>query len=373
MRDSFVEFIRKKDFRLIRELGQGACGKTVLLHDDTIEEDFVCKKYSPIYEDMKEELFKNFIQEIKLLHLLFHRNVVRVFNYYIYPERLTGYIVMEYIKGTDIDEYLDTHPENINEVFLQTIDGFRHLEENRILHRDIRPQNLMVREDGVVKVIDFGFGKQVLYQQDFNKSISLNWWCELPNEFTDHKYDFSTEVYFVGKLFEQIIVEKSIEHFKYSGALSQMCQKNPNLRTPSFTAINKNIESNKFSEIEFEQDELNTYREFSAQLYNLISKIENGTRYVDDTQRIQVQLNDAYRKFMLEEEVPDSALIISCFLNGTYYRKRAGFPVWVVKSFLSLLRSCSREKQNIILANLQTKLDSLPRYEDEPVEDDIPF
>jgi len=80
--DEIVKFIRSKDFILVKSLGQGACGKTVLLKDDIITEYFVCKKYSPYHSKHKEQLFKNFVQEIKLLHLIYHENIVRVFNYY---------------------------------------------------------------------------------------------------------------------------------------------------------------------------------------------------------------------------------------------------------------------------------------------------
>ncbi|WP_205894542.1 protein kinase domain-containing protein, partial [Pseudomonas viridiflava] len=79
---------------------------------------------------------------------------------------------MEYVEGTDIEEYLTQHPESTNEVFLQIIDAFAHLESRNILHRDVRPSNLMITNDGVVKVIDFGFGKKVLESVDFDKSIS---------------------------------------------------------------------------------------------------------------------------------------------------------------------------------------------------------
>jgi serine/threonine-protein kinase len=81
-----VSFLRKRDYRFVRELGQGACGKTILLRDDQIDEYFVCKKYLPYSESQRESLFTNFVREIKLLHQIHHPNVVRVFNYYLYPE-----------------------------------------------------------------------------------------------------------------------------------------------------------------------------------------------------------------------------------------------------------------------------------------------
>lgn len=106
--DSVVQFLRKRDYTLVKELGQGACGKTVLLYDDQIDENFVCKKYVPYSESHRQELFANFVREIKLLHKVHHQNVVRVFNYYLYPEQMTGFILMEFVDGTEVDEFLGT-------------------------------------------------------------------------------------------------------------------------------------------------------------------------------------------------------------------------------------------------------------------------
>lgn len=160
MQDRIIKFLRKKDFQYIKELGQGGFGKTVLLHDREIDEIFVCKKYSPIIPSQQAEFFQNFVQEIKILYQLNHPNIVRVFNYYLYPERQTGYIVMEYVKGQDIEDHVRKSPENLNRLFAQAIEGFSHLENCNILHRDIRPQNILIGENAALKIIDFGFGKR---------------------------------------------------------------------------------------------------------------------------------------------------------------------------------------------------------------------
>lgn len=375
MDSNVVEFLRKKDFKFVEELGKGACGKTVLLYDDIISENFVCKKYSPAYPEHKELLFCNFIQEIKLLHLVYHPNIVRVFNYYIYPEHYSGFILMEYISGCNIEEHLINSPERINEIFLQTIEGFKYLESNNILHRDIRPMNIMVRDDGIVKIIDFGFGKQISFDSDFNKSISLNWWCTPPDEFRQHKYNFTTEVYFVGKLFERIITDNGIQEFKFNEMLRKMCEVNPNNRIQSFFEINKDIQNNKFIDIEFEYSEILSYREFSDNLLNIISKIDGGAKYFDDINRIHKQLEDLYNRCMLEECIPVPALVSNSFINGPYYSyNKTSFSVRVLRDFIDLLRNCSSEKRNIIMSNIHTKLDSLPRYNNTmEVDDDLPF
>jgi len=319
MQEKLIEFLRKRDYVFVKELGQGACGRTVLLRDDILNECFVCKKYSPLSEARRQELFTNFIREIKLLHNLYHQHVVRVFNYYVYPDQFTGYILMEYVDGEDIEEYLRDTPERTNEIFLQTIEGFRHLEANSILHRDIRPQNIMVRDDGAVKIIDLGFGKRIRNSGDFGKSISLNWWCDPPAEFEDGRYDFTSEVYFVGKLFEKIIQEHNVEHFKYNSVLRRMCNRRPESRILSFFDVQKEIQSDLFNEIEYTYEELQNYREFSQCIASHVSRIENGTKYVDDVDRITDDLAAVFSKVMLEETAPDAALILRCFLNGTYY------------------------------------------------------
>jgi serine/threonine-protein kinase len=370
-----VTFLRQRDYQFVKELGQGACGRTVLLHDDLIDEYFVCKKYQPFAETHREQLFKNFVREIKLLHQLQHENVVRVFNYYLYPDKFTGYILMEFIDGLAIEDYVSQQPERTNSLFLQTVSGFRYLESRSILHRDIRPGNVLVRSDGAVKIIDLGFGKSVQTSADFDKSISLNWWCEIPAEFGESRYDFASEVYFLGKLFEKLVTDNEITHFKYSQALGRMCQRDPFKRTKSFADVEKEVLSDQFTEIGFSDAELKAYRAFADAIWSHLSKLESGVKYVDDVPRVIRQLENAYRSFMLEPDVPDPALVLRCLIDGTYYyKKNSRVPVDCVRRFLGLLKSCAEEKVRIVLANLHTRLDTLPRYSGEvPPNEDIPF
>lgn len=368
-----VKFLRRRDYTLVKELGQGACGKTVLLHDDQIDQYFVCKKYVPYASSMRRELFANFVREVKLLHHVYHDNVVRVFNYYLYPDELAGYLLMEYVEGKSIDDFLASSPETVNEAFLQAVTAFSHLERSGILHRDVRPTNILIRDDGVLKVIDLGFGKRVDTSDDFDKSITLNWWCETPNEFAESKYDFRTEVYFVGKLFERIIQNNAISHFKYTDLLRRMCQKAPAARVATFSQIEALVRKDPFLEIDFGEEEVDTYREFASAIARQVTKIERSAKYVADPTRIQTQLNEVYRGFMLEEYVPDSATVLRCLIEGTYYYHRAGLEVATVRKMLMLLKSSTEEKQRIILANLHTRLDAIQRYETPDDDEEVPF
>ncbi len=75
---------------------------------------------------------------------------------------------------------------------------------------------------------------------------------------------------------------------------------------------------------------------------------------------------------MLEEYVPDSVLVARCVIRGSYYRKQKGLRVWVVRDFLQMLKGLSPEKKRIVMSNLYTRLDAIPRY-NEALDEAIPF
>ncbi len=375
MAESIVKFLRQKDLVLKRDLGQGASGRTVLLFDDVINEYFVCKKYEPYDEAVRVELFKNFVREVKLLHMLNHPNVVRVFNYYLYPGHLTGYILMEYIKGTDIEEHLQDSPEDVNEMFKQAVEGFNHLEKHGILHRDLRPQNILVGDNGLLKIIDLGFGKHTESSAHFDKSVSLNWWCAPPNDFADDIYNHATDVYFLGMLFAEIIAENGIDQFRYHELMSRMCKKRPTARIQSFAEVRTAMLAEGFESPEFSDHDIAAYRAFSDALDGILIKVEHNAKYNQDVDDIVRKLDEVYKSTMLEKNIPHNPMVIRCFLPGSYYYRHNPFPVSVLKNFLILFRACSQSRQNIILANLNAKLDAVTRDDPEPLMDDdeVPF
>ncbi|HEY4787129.1 MAG TPA: protein kinase family protein [Bacteroidales bacterium] len=372
MKNNIVEFIRSKDYRFIENIGQGGTGKTVLLKDEIINEFFVCKKYLPLYKSDKEKYFRNFIDEIKILHSVFHKNVVRVFNYYLYPEKHTGYILMEFIKGTQIYDFVKSNPETLNDIFVQTIDGFRYIEENKILHRDIRPQNILVSESGMVKIIDFGFGKKIEFEDDYDKSITLNWRFSIPNEFEKKMYDTRTEVYFVGKLFEELIVNQHLENFNYSSILFEMINNDYDSRINSFFDVSRKIITNTSNMLDFSDLDKRTYKRFASELLAFFNKKSVNAEYVSSIEYIQTELENIYRNSILEDIIQNPINVLNCFIRGEfYYNKKPVLHVELLKEFINLLRSVAGDKKKIILNNLWQRFDSIPIY--QKIEDDLPF
>lgn len=373
MENEIIKFIRQKDFRFIEEIGQGGTGRTVLLEDETINERFVCKKYSPNNPSDRESYFPNFIDEIKILHLLNHRNVVRVFNYYLYPERSTGYILMEYVQGEKISDFLEKNPEKLNDIFIQVIEGFKYLEENKVLHRDIRPDNILISQKDVAKIIDFGFGKKIELGDGNNKSISLNWRYSIPEEFNQKIYDSSTEVYFVGKLFEEIITQGNLLNFGYSAVLAKMTTYAHGLRIKSFFDLQRLIVSDKSTKIVFTNKQKNIYAAFADNISSVLSQINTGAEYIRNIETIISNLEKLYQHSMLELYIQDPSSLVGCFMNGSYrYYKKHRIEVVTLKNFLDFFKFLTKDKQKIVLNNIWQRLDAVNRPK-EIDPDEIPF
>lgn len=376
-----IEFNRPAKFKFVKELGAGSCGATVLLRDDDMDCFFVAKKYRPGFarSDAPEEfdeLLNRFKLEARILFKLNHINIVRVFNYFDYKERNTAYILMEYIDGSNILDFSRENPSMIDVVFEGVIDGFAHLEEMGILHRDIRAGNIIVDRSGVPKVIDFGFGKKFQDADGIrNKSITLNWWCEKPPEFEEDVYDFQTEVYFIGKLFEEIISDIGASEFKYNKIIKSMCERERKRRSKNFSEIRSAISAGHFEEISFSFNETSAYRNFANSLCHIIVSIDQSTKLERDLGRILSGLQQIHNHSMLEEHVQNPEKLASVFLKTPFrYWSKRKFETETLHKFINTLKSMPADKQFILLENLLTRLDSLERTKPKPEMDgEIPF
>ncbi len=108
-----------------------------------------------------EEFLRRFRNESKAIAVLSHPNIVRIYDVG-FSEQLQ-YIVMEYIEGITLKEYIEeervlTWKDTIHFV-IQILRALQHAHDKGIVHRDIKPQNIMMFNDGTIKVMDFGIAK----------------------------------------------------------------------------------------------------------------------------------------------------------------------------------------------------------------------
>lgn len=387
--DDILPFIRKKNYLFKKWLTPGGTGDTVLIYDESINEYFVCKKFAPKQREYIDELFLNFVQEVKILYKVFHKNIVRIYNHFLYTNEKSGYIIMEYIDGEDIDEYLKSNPDKINEVFLQVIDGFLHLEQIEVLHRDIRTRNILVStKDNIVKIIDFGFGKKIETDEDFKTKLILNWTqSELPSEINDNTYCVATDLYFIGKLFYKIINQTLNSYFKYSDILEKMIKIDFYERIQSFNTLKQLI--NKDLIVPVKKDEKIIYSRVANYLTESILKLYQEPIFDFYDESVLNKLNDLLQKVRWEESIISIDLFVKCFfveINCEYesrvYEYNGDYgpftiEIDVVQNFFTMFKLLSTEERENLLENLYfnriANLQIVTEIAETTYDDDIPF
>ena len=374
LENKIITFDSSKQFKFIKKLGSGGTGDTNLFLDESVDLYFAIKKYSPSKENDIEECYQRFIDEIKILFTIYHKNIVRIYNYYLYPSSKTGYIQMEYIDGKTIDKInpLD-YGKTWNEYFIETIDAFDYLFENQILHRDIRASNFMVTENGILKVIDFGFGKQFSENNQQN-SICLNWQATIhPEEVGINKeYTYATEIYYIGELFKHLV--KNDSTFLYRDILSKMLEYSPSKRYTTYKEIKQDISGNLFSQIDFSDDERSIYIEFADSLYDSISKFTSTPEFIYDIEDIRISLEKVVKISSLEYYVQRNDEVISCFVNASFiYNSKSMIESDVLINFYRLLVDSTNSKRNIIVNSIIARLKNVPVEIEVKSLDVLPF
>jgi serine/threonine protein kinase len=150
-------------YRILRRLGKGGMGVVFLaLRDDDVFRKVVALKVIGDVADSPEfDFVQRFKQERQILAGLDHPNIARILDGGNTEEGRPFY-VMEYVAGSPIDEYckrMNTDVPTRVRMMAQVCDAVEYLHRNAIVHRDIKPQNILVTLEGQVKLVDFGIAK----------------------------------------------------------------------------------------------------------------------------------------------------------------------------------------------------------------------
>jgi serine/threonine protein kinase len=150
-------------YKIIRHIGAGGMGEVYEAYERRLDRRIALKIISPeqAEEHGQDEMVRRFIQEARTLAKVIHPNVVTIHT--VDSAGNIQYIGMEYVDGVSLKELLQHFALTVDEaaaLFIQLLEGLRALHENRILHRDMKPHNLMVRANGQVKILDFGIAKR---------------------------------------------------------------------------------------------------------------------------------------------------------------------------------------------------------------------
>ncbi len=167
-----------RQYRVIRILGEGGFATTYLAEDKDLKKYFAIKEYGP--KDFSKsigqsivprERYENdfnwgrsrFLEEARLLAKFTHPNIVNVSQ--VFEENNTAYMVLDYQKGMPLHDWRNRHSDELTQsridaVIAPLLDALDKLHQNNILHRDIAPDNIFIRDDGTPVLLDFGSARE---------------------------------------------------------------------------------------------------------------------------------------------------------------------------------------------------------------------
>jgi serine/threonine-protein kinase len=153
-------------FQILSLLGRGGMGEVYLAQDSRLGRK-VALKLLPAEFTADADRLRRFVKEAKAASALNHPNILTVHE--IGQVDGAHYIVTEFIDGQTLRQRMQTAKLSLNEVVdvaIQVVQALEAAHSAGIVHRDIKPENVMVRRDGLVKVLDFGLAKLIERQGD---------------------------------------------------------------------------------------------------------------------------------------------------------------------------------------------------------------
>ena len=192
----------------IRELiGVGGMANVYHCYDTIDDREVAIKILKDEFLD-NEDFIRRFKNESKAIAVLNHPNIVRVYD--VSFGDMIQYIVMEYIDGITLKEYIEMQgvldwKETLH-LTTQILKALQHAHENGIVHRDIKPQNIMLLQDGTIKVTDFGIARfssnatRTMTEQAIGSVHYI-----APEQARGEKTDGKTDIYSVGVMMYEML------------------------------------------------------------------------------------------------------------------------------------------------------------------------
>ena len=158
----------KERYYAARLIGKGGMGRVFKAHDSRLNRD-VAIKLLPASTDKTSAVLR-FQQEAKAVSKLNNPHIVRVQDFGFTEGELEPFLVMEFIEGTNLDAVVEKNGKlpfrRAIEIAIEVCEGLAHAHNNGILHRDLKPGNIMLDANNRVRILDFGLAKILKQSQD---------------------------------------------------------------------------------------------------------------------------------------------------------------------------------------------------------------
>jgi TolB-like protein/Tfp pilus assembly protein PilF len=149
-------------YQVIEELGHGGMGKVYKVHDIDIKENVALKLLRPEIT-LDKETVERFSNELKLARRISHRNVCRMFD--LGKAEGSTFITMEFVPGEDLRSFIHRSKQlstgTAISIAKQVCEGLEEAHRLGVIHRDLKPGNIMIDKDGDAKIMDFGIARSL--------------------------------------------------------------------------------------------------------------------------------------------------------------------------------------------------------------------
>lgn len=194
-------------FQKLEKVGEGTYGVVYKAKDKKTGELLALKKIRLEAED--EGIPSTAIREISLLKQLQHPNIVRLYDVIHTDKKLT--LVFEFL-DQDLKKYLDRMGETglesftIKSFLFQLLRGIAFCHEHRVLHRDLKPQNLLIKTGGELKLADFGLARAFgIPVRNYTHEVVTLWYRAPDVLMGSKKYSTSVDIWSVGCIFAEMV------------------------------------------------------------------------------------------------------------------------------------------------------------------------
>ncbi|KAG2391763.1 hypothetical protein C9374_013248 [Naegleria lovaniensis] len=195
------------DYHVLELIGEGSFGK-VFKGRRKFTSQIVAMKFIPKKGKNEKELY-NLRQEINILKKLNHENIVLMLDSFETKEEFC--VVMEFAQGElfEILEDDERLPEDVvGKIAKQLVRALHYLHSNRIIHRDMKPQNILIGSDGAIKLCDFGFARVMSCNTMVLTSIKGTPLYMAPELVQEQPYNHTADLWSLGVILYELVVGK---------------------------------------------------------------------------------------------------------------------------------------------------------------------